>query len=60
MMRKYRVRFGGGLLEKGYKNHLASCLPYFMSATIQVATSNPIAPFGAIIVYDNKDIPFSL
>ena len=28
----------------------------FMSATIEVATSNPIAPFGAIIVYDNKDI----
>lgn len=28
----------------------------FMAATIEVATSNPIAPFGAIIVYDNKDI----
>ena len=28
----------------------------FMAATIEVAASNPIAPFGAIIVYDNKDI----
>ncbi|KTD36026.1 cytidine/deoxycytidylate deaminase [Legionella nautarum] len=28
----------------------------FMAATIEVASSNPIAPFGAIIVYDNKDI----
>lgn len=28
----------------------------FMAATIKVASSNPIAPFGAIIVYDNKDI----
>lgn len=30
----------------------------FMAATIEVAASNPIAPFGAIIVYDNKDIFF--
>lgn len=28
----------------------------FMSATIEVAASNPTAPYGAIIVYDNKDI----
>ncbi|MGC1183257.1 nucleoside deaminase [Legionella sp.] len=28
----------------------------FMAATIEIAASNPIAPFGAIIVYDNKDI----
>ena len=28
----------------------------FMAATIEVAASNPIAPFGAIMVYDNKDI----
>lgn len=28
----------------------------FMAATIEIAASNSIAPFGAIIVYDNKDI----
>lgn len=28
----------------------------FMAVTIEVASSNPIAPFGAIIVYDNKEI----
>ncbi len=28
----------------------------FMSATIEIAASNPIAPYGAIIVYDDKDI----
>ena len=28
----------------------------FMAATIETASLNPIAPFGAIIVYDNKDI----
>lgn len=28
----------------------------FMAATIAVAVSNPIAPYGAIIVYDNKEI----
>ncbi len=28
----------------------------FMAITIEIASSNPIAPFGAIIVYDNKDI----
>ena len=28
----------------------------FMAATIEIAASNPIAPYGAIIVYDNKDI----
>ena len=28
----------------------------FMAATIETAASNPIATFGAIIVYDNKDI----
>ncbi len=28
----------------------------FMKETIETARSNPIAPFGAIIVYDNKDI----
>lgn len=28
----------------------------FMAATIEVAASNPIAPYGAIIVYDDKDI----
>ena len=27
-MRKYQVRFGGGLLEKELKDHLASSLPY--------------------------------
>lgn len=27
-----------------------------MAATIQVAASNPLAPYGAIIVYDDKDI----
>jgi tRNA(adenine34) deaminase len=28
----------------------------FMSATIEIAASNPIAPYGAIIVYDDKEI----
>ncbi len=28
----------------------------FMTATIDVAASNPIAPYGAIIVYDDKEI----
>ncbi|KTD62150.1 nucleoside deaminase [Legionella spiritensis] len=28
----------------------------FMTATIEVASENPIAPFGAIIVYDDKEI----
>jgi len=28
----------------------------FMSKTIELAVSNPIAPYGAIIVYDDKDI----
>lgn len=28
----------------------------FMSATIEIASSNPIAPYGAIIVNNNKDI----
>lgn len=28
----------------------------FMAATIEVAAENPTAPYGAIIVYDNKDI----
>ena len=28
----------------------------FMSATIEIAASNPIAPYGAMIVYDDKDI----
>lgn len=28
----------------------------FMTATIEIAASNPIAPYGAIIVYDDKEI----
>lgn len=28
----------------------------FMRATIEVAASNPLAPYGAIIVYDDKEI----
>lgn len=28
----------------------------FMAATIEVAAENPIAPYGAIIVYDDKEI----
>lgn len=28
----------------------------FMAATIEVGASNPIAPYGAIIVYDDKEI----
>ncbi|HHF7349707.1 TPA: nucleoside deaminase [Legionella feeleii] len=28
----------------------------FMTATIETAANNPIAPYGAIIVYDDKDI----
>jgi tRNA(Arg) A34 adenosine deaminase TadA len=28
----------------------------FMTATIEIAASNPIAPYGSIIVYDNKEI----
>ncbi len=31
-----------------------------MAETIEVAASNTIAPYGAIIVYDNKDILFTL
>ena len=28
----------------------------FMAATIEVASENPAAPYGAIIVYDDKEI----
>lgn len=28
----------------------------FMAATIEIAASNPIAPYGTIIVYDDKEI----
>jgi tRNA(Arg) A34 adenosine deaminase TadA len=28
----------------------------FMAATIEVAASNPMAPYSAIIVYDNKEV----
>ena len=28
----------------------------FMAATIDIAASNPMAPYGAIIVYDDKEI----
>jgi tRNA(Arg) A34 adenosine deaminase TadA len=28
----------------------------FMTTTIEIAASNPIAPYGAIIVYDDKEI----
>ncbi|TIE18089.1 nucleoside deaminase, partial [Legionella pneumophila] len=28
----------------------------FMAATIEVAVTNPMAPYGAIIVYDDKEI----
>lgn len=28
----------------------------FMTATIEIAANNPIAPYGAMIVYDDKDI----
>lgn len=28
----------------------------FMAETIRIASENPIAPYGAIIVYDDKDI----
>ncbi|CZM81517.1 nucleoside deaminase [Legionella pneumophila serogroup 1] len=28
----------------------------FMAATIEVAATNPMAPYGAIIVYDDKEI----
>lgn len=28
----------------------------FMAATIDIAKSNPMAPYGAIIVYDDKEI----
>ncbi|MFO9661717.1 nucleoside deaminase [Legionella pneumophila serogroup 1] len=28
----------------------------FMAATIEVATTNPMAPYGAIVVYDDKEI----
>lgn len=28
----------------------------FMAAAIEVGASNPIAPYGAVIVYDDKDI----
>jgi hypothetical protein len=38
MMRKYQVRFGGGLLEKGLKGHLASSLPDFRAASTGVDT----------------------
>lgn len=30
-MRKYHVRFGGGMMEKEHKSHLASFPPYFLS-----------------------------
>lgn len=30
----------------------------FMAATIEVAATNPMAPYGAIIVYDDKEILF--
>jgi len=28
----------------------------FMAATIEVAAENPIAPYGAMIVYDDKEV----
>jgi tRNA(Arg) A34 adenosine deaminase TadA len=28
----------------------------FMATTIKIASANPIAPYGAIIVYDNREI----
>src|SRR5688572_4269450 len=31
-------------------------LDHFMGKTIDIARKNPVAPYGAIIVYDNKDI----
>lgn len=31
MMRKYHVRFGGGMMEKELKSHLASFPPYFLA-----------------------------
>ena len=31
-------------------------LEYFMSKTIEIAKQNPAAPYGAMIVYDDKDI----
>ena len=33
MMRKYHVRFGGGMMEKGPTGHLASFPPNFLSLT---------------------------
>ncbi|WP_242603899.1 nucleoside deaminase [Legionella impletisoli] len=38
--------------EKMMERHIYD----FMSATIEVAAENPAAPYGAIIVYDDKDI----
>lgn len=29
---------------------------HFMKATIETASLNPLAPYGAIVVYDNKEI----
>jgi len=31
MMRKYHVRFGGGMMEKECNSHLVSILPYFLT-----------------------------
>jgi len=31
-------------------------LEHFMSKTIEIAKQNPAAPYGAMIVYDDKDI----
>lgn len=31
MMRKYHVRFGGGMMEKEHKGHLVSFPPYFLN-----------------------------
>lgn len=38
--------------DRTMKNHIND----FMAETIKIAQENPIAPYGAIIVYDDKEI----
>lgn len=35
---------------------MANTIEYFMSKAIEIAAANPIAPFGAILVYDDSEV----
>jgi hypothetical protein len=60
MMRKYHVRFGGGLTEKDPQGHLAGSLPYLKAGTALTPlswTSNEAGrerPAGAARTHDAR------